>query len=82
VQDINAPDGRHEGRHHKWEKPTEIVERFVRHTTETGDRVLDPFAGTGTTALVAAELGREPVAGDNSAEMLQIAAERGCVVDE
>jgi len=84
VQDINAPDGRRVGqeRHHKWEKPAELIERFIRHTTDEGDTVVDPFVGTGTTALVAHDLGREVVAGDNSQEMLDIAAERGCVVDE
>jgi len=82
VQEITAPDGRHGGRHHKWQKPTEIVERFIRHTTDEGDVVLDPFVGTGTTALVASDLNREAVAGDNSSGMLDIAVERGCVVDE
>jgi ParB-like chromosome segregation protein Spo0J len=80
VQDVNAPDGRHDGRHHKWEKPTELLERFIRHTTEEGDTVLDPFVGTGTTALVADDLGREIVAGDESAEMLELAEDRGCRV--
>jgi len=82
VQEITAPDGRHGGRHHKWQKPTEIVERFIRHTTDEGVVFLDPFVGTGTTALVANDLNREVVAGDNSSEMLDIAVERGCVVDE
>jgi len=82
VQDINAPDGRHDGRHHKWEKPTEIVERFIRHTTDEGDTVVDPFVGTGTTAIVANDLNRELQAGDKSSSMLEIAEERGCVVDE
>ncbi|AFH21918.1 adenine methyltransferase [environmental Halophage eHP-12] len=82
VQDINAPDGRHDGRHHKWQKPAEIIERFIRHTTDEGDVVLDPFVGTGTTALVANELNREVVAGDNDTEMLDTAVERGCIADE
>ena len=82
VQDINAPDGRHDGRHHKWEKPTELIDRFVRHTTEEGDTVVDPFVGTGTTALVAHDLGRKVIAGDCDGEMLAIADERGCLVDE
>jgi len=81
VQDINAPDGRHDGRHHKWEKPTELVERLIRHTTDRGDLVVDPFVGTGTTAIVASELEREVIAGDISENMLEIAAERGCIVD-
>jgi transposase len=82
VQDINAPDGRHDGRHHKWEKPTELIDRFVRHTTDPGDTVVDPFVGTGTTALVAHDLGRKVIAGDCDGEMLAIADERGCLVDE
>jgi len=81
VQDINAPDGRHDGRHHKWEKPTELVERLIRHTTDRGDLVIDPFVGTGTTAIVASELEREVIAGDISENMLEIAVERGCIVD-
>jgi site-specific DNA-adenine methylase len=82
VQDINAPDGRHDGRHHKWQKPREAIDRFIRHTTEEGDTVIDPFVGTGTTALVAAELGRQVIAGDNSSKMLDIAVDRGCVRNE
>jgi ParB-like chromosome segregation protein Spo0J len=82
VQEINAPDGRHDGRHHKWEKPTDIIERFIRHTTAEGDTIVDPFVGTGTTAIVADELNREVRAGDKSSDMLEIAEERGCVVDE
>ena len=82
VQEINAPDGRHDGRHHKWEKPTELVERFIRHTTDEGDTVVDPFVGTGTTAIVAHDLGRQIIAGDADPEMLAIASERGCVADE
>ena len=82
VQNINAPDGRHDGRHHKWEKPSELIERFIRHTTDEGDTVVDPFVGTGTTALVAHDLGREVVAGDSDPEMLEIADNRGCVVNE
>jgi len=82
VQDINAPDGRHDGRHHKWEKPSELIERFIRHTTDEGDTVVDPFVGTGTTAIVAHDLGREVVAGDSDPEMLEIADNRGCLVNE
>jgi len=82
VQDINAPDGRHEERHHKWEKPTELADRLVRHTTTENDTVIDPFAGTGTFALTAAKLNRDVIACDNDSEMLDIASDRGCVIDE
>jgi len=54
---------------------------LIRHTTDRGDLVVDPFVGTGTTAIVASELEREVIAGDISENMLEIAAERGCIVD-
>lgn len=38
--------------------PDGLVERFVRASTDKGDLVLDPFAGTATTGAVALELGR------------------------
>lgn len=80
VHDISAPDGRHDGRHHKWQKPDDLIDRFIRHTTEERDRVLDPFAGTGTVPIVAGELGRQVDACENDSEILEIARERGCEI--
>lgn len=82
VQDVNAPDGRLDGRHHKWEKPTKLADRLIRHTTTENDTVIDPFAGTGTFPLTAAKLNRDVIACDSDTEMLEIASERGCIVDE
>lgn len=39
--------------------PDELVATFVQRLTQPGDIVLDPFAGYGTTLLVAQALGRE-----------------------
>ena len=44
-------------------------------------RVLDPFSGAGTTALVAEQLGLDPVSIDTSAEYIQMSRDR-LVVDE
>jgi modification methylase len=41
--------------------PAEIPRRLIRMFSVTGDTVLDPFAGTGTTLWVAHELGRNAV---------------------
>ena len=77
VQDINAPDGRQYNREHTWQKPDEIAERFIRHSTKPGDLVLDPFTGTGTFLLAAAKLGRQSAGCENDDEMIKIAEERG-----
>jgi modification methylase len=41
--------------------PSEIPRRLIRMFSLTGETVLDPFAGTGTTLWVAHELGRNSV---------------------
>jgi DNA modification methylase len=41
--------------------PRALPNWFIRLFTDAGDRVLDPFVGSGTTSVVAAELGRESV---------------------
>jgi hypothetical protein len=79
VQDVNAPDGRLGDRYHAWQKPIELAERIVRHSTKEGDVVLDPFAGTGTHILAAAKLGRVGLGCDASEQMVAIAEQRGCV---
>jgi DNA modification methylase len=78
VQDISAPDGRQGDRYHEWQKPMEIAERFVRHSTKPGELVLDPFAGTGTHLLAAAKLGRVAHGCDIDQSMIDIAIKRGC----
>lgn len=43
---------------HPNQLPERYLERLLLAYTDPGDRVLDPFAGSGTTAVVAAALGR------------------------
>ena len=81
VQDINAPDGRIGNRYHKWQKPDELAERLIRHSTKKGDIILDPFAGTGTFLLAAARMERVAFGCDNDPEILKIAEERGCQIE-
>jgi DNA modification methylase len=49
----------HYGNEHFAIFPEELVEIIVRFTTEKGDNILDPFAGRGTTGIVATSLGRK-----------------------
>jgi site-specific DNA-methyltransferase (adenine-specific) len=43
---------------HPCQLPPHLLERIVLMTTDEGDIVLDPFSGTGTTAIAAKSLGR------------------------
>jgi site-specific DNA-methyltransferase (adenine-specific) len=57
-------------------KPLVMIERLVDLLTAPGDLVLDPFVGSGTTAIAARNLGRHFIAGDLSPEYVQIARDR------
>jgi site-specific DNA-methyltransferase (adenine-specific) len=49
---------------HPTQKPEELIRRFIAGTSNAGDLVVDPFVGSGTTAIVAERLGRRWIAGD------------------
>ena len=40
------------------QKPEPLLARILEATSDPGDRVIDPFAGSGTTAITASRLGR------------------------
>ncbi|MDP2918866.1 MAG: site-specific DNA-methyltransferase [Dehalococcoidia bacterium] len=48
-------------RAHVQQSPVALLLRIVLSSTRPGDTVLDPFAGTGTTVVVASQLGRPSV---------------------
>lgn len=43
---------------HPTQKPIELMRHYIENSTQPGQVVLDPFAGSGTTALAAAQAGR------------------------
>ena len=43
---------------HPTQKPEELLRKFVLAASNPGDIILDPFCGSGTTAVVAEQLGR------------------------
>lgn len=61
---------------HPTQKPLEIFERLIRLTTSPGDAVLDPFLGSGTTAVAAKKLGRIYVGIERNDEFFDIAQKR------
>ena len=56
--------------------PDELPRRAVLLSTDPGDRVLDPFTGTGTTLRVAEAMGREAVGVEASPEYAALARKR------
>ena len=43
---------------HPTVKPIDLMEFLIRHHSDPGDLILDPFAGTGSSLLAARNLGR------------------------
>lgn len=72
---IVSPTGR-EKTGYPTQKPEGIVRRMVQASSRPGDWCLDPFAGSGTLGVVAAELGRRYVLVDQSDEAVRVASGR------
>lgn len=58
------------------QKPEGILRRIIQASSKPGDHVLDFFAGSGTTGVVAHQLGREFTLVDQSAESIAVITER------
>jgi site-specific DNA-methyltransferase (adenine-specific) len=52
------------------------VQTLIRASSNAGELVVDPFVGSGTTAVVAGELGRRFVVGDADARYVGVARGR------
>lgn len=57
-------------------KPVKLLRRLVEAFTQSGDLVLDPFAGSGTTAVACEALGRPWILVDSSLEALRVMTAR------
>lgn len=70
-QTIVSPNGK-EKTGYPTQKPVAILNRIIRVHSNPGDRVLDFFAGSGTTGEAAAHLGRRAVLVDNNPEAIRV----------
>ena len=61
---------------HPCQFPVELVERLVLSMTDSGDSVLDPYMGVGSTLLGALMHGRDAYGCDTEQEYVDIALER------
>lgn len=63
-------------REHPAPYPFQLAERLIRMFSFVGDTVLDPFLGTGTTSIAAAQSGRNSIGFDIEPTFLRAASER------
>jgi site-specific DNA-methyltransferase (adenine-specific) len=61
---------------HPTGKPEEFLERLVTQHTDEGELILDPFAGSGTTGVVAKRLGRRCILIEREEKYCEVAARR------
>ncbi len=61
---------------HPTPKPVGLMERILSCSTDSGDVVLDPFMGSGTTGVACANLGRKFIGIEISEKYFAIACER------
>lgn len=66
-----------ENRHqHPTQKPEGIIERMVLASSNAGDHVLDPFAGSGTTPRVCQQLERNCIAFESNEDYIKMIRKR------
>lgn len=61
---------------HPCQLPIHLLERIILMSTDEGDVVLDPFIGTGTTAVAAARLGRNIIGIDIDPQYVNITQQK------
>lgn len=72
---IVSPNGK-EKTGYPTQKPLGVINRLIRVHCNPGDRVLDFFAGSGTTGEAAIRQGRSAVLVDNNEEAMRVMAKR------
>ncbi len=61
---------------HPTQKPVPLLERAIESSSDKGDLVIDPFAGSGSTGEAAKRTGRNFLLGDIDPKMVSIARKR------
>ncbi len=75
-------NGMHEKTPHPTQKPEELLRKIVLASSNVGDLVIDPFLGSGTTAVVAEQLKRKWKGCDISLEYCRWATRRIELVED
>ncbi len=74
--DLHSIAAGKEKRVYPTQKPVSLLKRIIEMTTDVGDVILDPAAGSGTTGVAAAELGRKYILMDTNPDVEEIYKQR------
>lgn len=77
---INMPHPcRTQKRVYEFQKPDDLAEHYICHSTNEDDLIIDPFAGSGTFLVAAATHARWAIGSEISKSVIEIAKQRGCI---
>jgi len=78
----NGLIGKEKNRFHPTQKPVELMKKILDDYAKDGDKILDPFAGSGSTLVAAHELGLQATGIEISPEYVKIAQDRLSALSE
>lgn len=61
---------------HITEKPIQLIENIIKYSSNPNQIILDPFVGSGTTAIAAMNLGRKFIGIEKDSKYVKVANER------
>ena len=61
---------------HATQKPVPLMEWLIKYYTRSGDKVLDPTMGSGSTGIACKNLNREFIGIEKNEEIYKVALER------
>ncbi len=61
---------------HPTQKPVDLLQNIIKHSSNVGDLICDPFMGSGSTAVAAIKTGRHYIGIEKDADYCQIAKQR------